>query len=86
MSVRIYVLLRAMLPENVNLEAVLAMNEEQLRAEVERQNAYAVSEFGEATDFVAVYDESEFEDVINLCDAHEASLNPSYYYIRIFQS
>ena len=79
---KIYVLRRDLLPDNYSLDTVMAMTEEQMAAEMNRQLDYTLLYTGKEDNFIAIYDFADFEDLINLEEG--GAWEPSKYYIRFF--
>ena len=75
---------RDLLPENWSYDTILAMTEEQMAAEMNRQLDFTLEKFGEEDNYIAIYDFVDFEDLINLHGGESWEWEPSKYYIRFF--
>lgn len=76
-----YVLRRDLLPEGVDLEAILKMSQGALEHEMNQQQETLLKERGQEDNFIAIYEQGELEDLISL---DEGAFDPQKYYLRIF--
>jgi hypothetical protein len=75
-----YILRRDLLPDGVDLEAILDMSQGAIIDELFRQRKTLLNR-GEHDEFLAWYEQGELEDLISL---DEGAFDPQKYYLRIF--
>lgn len=76
-----YILRRDLLKPGYDYNTVLSMDKEMLAREMNRQLDRSIELTGREDNFIAVYSETDVEDLISL---DEGAFDPKKYYIRIF--